>query len=207
MTRLADATAASGPPDEAALLAQLRAGDERAFETLVRTYGGRMLAVAQRLLSSESDAADAVQDAFLSAFRSIDTFAGGSRISTWLHRIVINAALMKRRTRQRRPEQSIEALLPRFQDDGHAVEPAVAWDPSVADKLHTEELREQVRQGIEELPESYQVILKLRDIEGLDTSETAELLGIEPNAVKVRLHRARQALRTVLDRKWRGARP
>src|SRR5215510_12491477 len=88
---------------EPKLLERLLAGDEQAYEELVRTYGGRMLAVARRFLPVEEDARDAVQDAFLSAFRSISSFEGHAQLSTWLHRIVVNAALMKLRTRRRKP--------------------------------------------------------------------------------------------------------
>src|SRR5262245_22667814 len=88
---------------EAERLSALRAGDPAAFEELVRAEGGRLLMVARRLVGNEEDARDALQDAFLSAFRSIDRFQGGSRISTWLHRIVVNAALIRLRTRRRRP--------------------------------------------------------------------------------------------------------
>ena len=85
---------------------------EAAFEQVVRAYGGRLLAVARRIVGSEEDARDVVQDAFLNAFRSLDRFEGNAKLSTWLHRIVVNAALMKLRTRKRKPEQSIETLLP-----------------------------------------------------------------------------------------------
>jgi RNA polymerase sigma-70 factor (ECF subfamily) len=108
---------------EADLVARLRAGSDAAYEELVRAQGARLLAVARRLLRSEEDARDAVQDAFISAFRAIDRFEGGSRLSTWLHRIVVNAALMKLRSQQRKPETSIEDLLPRFLEDGHFAEP------------------------------------------------------------------------------------
>jgi RNA polymerase sigma-70 factor (ECF subfamily) len=189
--------------DERELLARLRAGDAAAFEHVVYAYSGRMLAVSRRLLSNEEDAHDAVQDAFISAFKSIDRFEGGARLSTWLHRIVVNAALMKRRSRQRKAEQSIEPLLPKFLDDGHQASPAGEW--RVPDSpAEREETRLFVRGCIEQLPESYQVVLKLRDFEGLDTQETADVLGIEANAVKVRLHRARQALRTLLDARFRA---
>lgn len=207
---LANSTPSSDPADRGAaadeqhLLARLRAADPAAFEQLVRLHGARMLAVARRFLANEEDARDAVQDAFISAFKAIDRFEGNSLLSTWLHRIVVNAALMKRRSRQSRPELSIDALLPRFLDDGHQAEPAAEWrriDDSDAEKQET---RAYVRQAIEQLPENYQVVLKLRDIEELDTKETAAILGIEPNAVKVRLHRARQALRTLLDQKLRA---
>src|SRR5262245_27588178 len=108
--------------DEVVLLAGLRAGDDWAYEQMVRAFGGRLLAVAQRILRNEDDARDAVQAAYLSAFRSIGRFEGGCRLSTWLHRIVVNAALIKLRSRRRHPEESIEPLLPTYLDDGHHVE-------------------------------------------------------------------------------------
>ncbi len=184
--------------DEAPLIARLRAGDDAAFEELVRAHGGRMLAVARRFLPEE-DARDAVQDAFVSVTRSIEKFESNARLSTWLHRIVVNAALMKIRSRKRRPEDSIEELLPRFRDDGHQGQPASPWRESVQQTLERQEVRELVREKIAELPESYRAVLLLRDVEELDTQETADSLGITPNNVKVRLHRARQALRTLLD--------
>src|SRR5438045_1859361 len=117
------------PPtdDEAQLVAGLRARDERVFEQLVRDYGGRMLAVARKFLPNEEDARDAVQDAFLSAFKAIDQFQGQSRLSTWLHRIVINAALAKLRGRRSRDQRSIDDLLPKYLGDGHQADPAVEW--------------------------------------------------------------------------------
>ena len=191
--------------DEAALVAGLRAGDDRAFETLVRRHGGRMLAVARRLLRDENDAADAVQDALLSVSRAIDGFQGGSRLSTWLHRVVVNAALMRLRAQRRRREESIEDLLPRFVADGHQARPAEPWAAPAEDRLETEETRALVSASIGRLPETYRVVLMLRDIEELDTQETAAVLGVTANAVKIRLHRARQALRTLLDPHFRGS--
>ncbi len=187
----------SSDPDEEALLEALKAGDEPAYEKLVRDNTGRMLAVARRFLRSDDDAQDAVQEAFVSAFRAMGNFEGGARISTWLHRIVVNAALMKLRTRRRKPEESIDDLLPRWLEDGHPERPAVRW---AADKLtEREQLRQLVLTSIERLPGSHRQVLLMRDIEELDTRETADMLGISPNAVKTRLHRARQALREILD--------
>jgi len=186
-------------PDESRLVAALKAGDAAAFEQMVRLHGGRMLAVARRLLRSEEDAADAVQDAFLSAFRGIDGFAEGSQLSTWLHRIAVNAALMKLRTRRRHPEEPIEDLLPKFCEDGHRENPGPAWSGSLERLLESKETRQLVRECIDRLPESYRTVLLLRDIEELDTEEAATALGMTTNAVKVRLHRARQALRELLD--------
>src|SRR5687767_6358890 len=104
---------------DAALLARLRAGEAAAFEEVVRAESGKLLAVTRRILPVEEDARDAVQDAFLFAFRSLDRFQGQAKLSTWLHRIAVNAALMKLRTRRRKREESLEPLLPTFKDDGH----------------------------------------------------------------------------------------
>jgi RNA polymerase sigma-70 factor (ECF subfamily) len=191
---------------DAALLARLRAGEPAAYEELVRNNSGRMLAVSRRILNSEDDAKDAVQDAFVSAFRGIENFAGGSLLSTWLHRIVVNAALMKLRTRRRKPERSIEELLPAYLEDGHHAEDFQDWNQPVDRAMMRAEMRAVVRQCISELPENYRTVLILRDIEELDTNEAAERLGMTPNAVKIRLHRARQALRTLLDPHFRSPR-
>jgi RNA polymerase sigma-70 factor (ECF subfamily) len=193
---------------EASLLRRLRAGDADAFEAMVRTHGPRLLAVARRILGAEADARDALQDGFVSAFRSIGSFEGGSKVSTWLHRIVVNAALMKLRGRRRRPEASIDELLPRFVRDGeeeHHAEPVAEWAEPFEVAVERREVRGCVRACIDRLPETYRTVLVLRDIEELDTEETARLLGVSPNAVKSRLHRARQALRTLLDPHLRGA--
>ena len=193
--------------DEAALLAGLRAGDEAAYEALVRTFCVRLLAVTRRFLRNEEDARDAVQDALLSAFKAIHTFGGQSRLATWLHRIAVNAALQRLRTRERRHEQPIDVLLPQFLPDGHQANPAVEWQEPVDAVLQRRELCDLVRSSIDRLPDDYRTVLLLRDIEELDTEETARLLGLNPGAVKTRLHRARQALRVLLDPHFRGDAP
>jgi RNA polymerase sigma-70 factor (ECF subfamily) len=184
---------------ENGFITRLRAHDDAAFEEMVRQFGGRMLSVARRFLSSEDNARDAVQEAFLSAFESIEQFNGGAMLSTWLHRIVVNAALMQLRRRRRKPEQSIDELLPSFDADG-------SWLDDGRQTVTTEQIldgrdtRAMVRRCIAKLPEPYRIVLMLRDIEELDTAETAERLGLSLNIVKVRLHRARQALRTLVAR-------
>ncbi|NJN64683.1 MAG: sigma-70 family RNA polymerase sigma factor [Acidobacteria bacterium] len=191
--------------DDATLVAGLRAGDDAAFEWLVRSQTGSLLAVLRRYLRDDAEAQDAVQDAFIAAFRSIDRFEGASKLSTWLHRIAINQALMRLRSRRRRPEDPIDGLLPRFREDGHQAEPALPWPGEGADELLVKaELRERVRAAIDRLPETYRTVLLLRDIEGLSGEEAAVALGVTSTAVKVRLHRARQALRGLLDEPIRG---
>jgi RNA polymerase sigma-70 factor (ECF subfamily) len=105
---------------------------------------------------------------------------------------------MKLRTRKRKPEESIEPLLPGFLGDGHFAEQLRDWNEPVDQALSRAETRAVVRHRINELPESFRTVLLLRDIEGLSTEETAKVLETTPNAVKIRLHRARQALRTLL---------
>jgi RNA polymerase sigma-70 factor (ECF subfamily) len=188
---------------ESALLSRLRAGDEDAFATLVGTYSRRLLTTARRLLRNDEDAADAVQEALLAAFKSIDGFQATARLSTWLHRIVINAGLMKLRASSRHPEEPIEDLLPRFDADGCWATDVHSWDATSDALLERRETRQMVRRCIDSLPETYRTVLVLRDLEDLDTEEVAEKLGITPNATKIRLHRARQALRTLLDRELR----
>lgn len=184
-------------PDESALLRRLQAGDEAAFDTLVREHAGAMLAVARRYLADEADAQDAVQDAFVSAFKAIQRFKGTSRLATWLHRITVNAALMKLRTARRRPTVPIESLLPTFDDTDHQTRDSAPWR-ATSDAERTE-TRDLVRRCIDQLPDPYRVVLLLRDIEGFDTAAAAAQLELTEAGVKTRLHRARQALRTLLD--------
>lgn len=184
---------------EAELLAALRRGDERAFAELVRANTGRMLAVARRILKNDEEAHDATQEAFLQAFRAIDRFQGDALLSTWLHRITVNSCLMRLRHRKRHPELAIEDLLPTFDDTGHRVEAGAEWTDDVVERMESGQLQKVVRDAIDRLPENYRTVLVLRDIEELSTEEAAQALGIRPEAAKMRLHRARQALRTLLD--------
>jgi RNA polymerase sigma-70 factor (ECF subfamily) len=194
------------PAEERELVERLRGGDEAAYEQLVRRETPHLLAVARRILRSDADAQDAVQQAFLSAFCALRKFNGDCRLTTWLHRIVTNAALMKLRSRAHRPEESIDPLLPRFLDDGHHREQFSEWQVPADARIFRTQAAAHVRAAIDRLPERYRTVLLLRDIEEIDTSEVAGMLGITPNAVKVRLHRARQALVTQLQPVF-GSRP
>jgi RNA polymerase sigma-70 factor (ECF subfamily) len=163
-----------------------------------------LLAVLHRLLRRDEDAQDALQETFLSAFRGLANFDGDCQIGTWLHRIAVNVALMKLRSQQRKPELAIEDFLPTFFDDGHRRNPGPAWKLTQDSDLENAETRQLVRQAIDRLPDSYRIVLILRDIEQLDAAEAAEKLQIEIGALNTRLHRARQALRTLLDPHFRG---
>lgn len=184
--------------DEATLIARLRRGDEAGFEMLVRRHGGAMLAVARRLVRNEEDARDVVQEAFLQAFRATGDFRAAAKLSTWLHRIVVNTALMRMRGASRRPEGFIDDVLPSFDTTGHHCDPVLPIPASAADVVEREQLRARVRGCVERLPLAHRAIIVLRDFEDLSTAEAATALGISENAAKIRLHRARQALAALL---------
>ena len=193
------APAMQGELSQERLVAALRAGDDRAAETLVRTHGPWMLNAAHRVLRDRALAEDCVQEAFVNAFRAIDGFEGRSNLKSWLHRIVVNQALMKLRARKRRNEAPIDDLLPAFDDNGCRIEEP--WQTvATPDKiLERKDRRALVRERIDQLPESYRVVLQLRDIEEMSTQEVAAALGLSEANVKVRLHRARSALKTLLE--------
>lgn len=193
--------------DETALLARLRSREDAAFDALVELAMPRMLSVARKMMPTDADAEDAVQDAFLSAFRSLDRFDGRSKLTTWLHQITVNACLMRLRSRRRRPEKSIESLLPEFLPDGHQKISQRPWHAGRSDGIEEGEVRVLVREKLEEMPEAYRVVIVLRDIEGLSTEETAAVLMVTVDTVRTRLHRSRQALKTLLEPFFTEARP
>lgn len=187
------------PAAEEAFLARLRAGEPAAAEEFVRRFGPRLLSTARRFLRSEADCEDAVQDAFIQAFRALHTFEGASQLGTWLHRILVNNCLIRLRAMKGRHVVSVESLLPTFDGTGHYAQPVSQWVEQADKRLEDGEVRQRIRDAIELLPESYRTVLLLRDIEELDTRTTAELLELTDANVKARLHRARQALRVLLD--------
>ncbi len=190
-----------GPePTDEALAARAAAGDESAFEDIVHRYQGRVFRLASRLTGSETDAADVLQETFLRAYRALASFRGESRFGTWLYRIATNAALAHRRARSRRPAESLEAFLPRFDGNGgHLATPAALQVATRLDeRIDRRVLAEKARAGIERLPDLYREAFVLRDLEEMPTAEVAEVLGLEPAAVRQRVHRARLMLRGYL---------
>ena len=187
-------------------MVRLKQRDPAAFESLLRDQTGKMLAVARSILAHEEDARDAVQEAMLSVFQKIDSFQGDAKLTTWVHRIVINASLLKMRVRRRLKELSISQLLPQYLEDGHRQDPGPPWrggagsgPDSPAALVADDESRLLVREQIAQLPADFRDVIVLRDIQEVSTQEAAGALGISPAAVKTRLHRARQALRELLD--------
>ncbi len=186
------------PPtaSDAELVERLKAGDDAAYETLVRVHGPRMLSVARRYFPQEADAQDALQDAFLHVVKGIHTFEGQSKLSTWLHRVVANAALMRIRSRTRRPEEPTAPPALQGLADGRMS--ARPWDLTPSAILSDKDLRDRVRSCVDRLPEGYRIVVCLKDIQGIDVDEVGRLLGLTRSTVRIRLHRGRQALREML---------
>jgi RNA polymerase sigma-70 factor (ECF subfamily) len=178
--------------------------NEADLELMVRDNIGWMLALAERLLRDRAYAEDVVQESFMAAFRGLAGFEGRSSHKTWLHRITVNTALDKLRQIKRQAEKSIDPLQPEFDRYDCRIEMPWPHLPEVAELVENEETRELLHRCIGELPDSYRILLLLRDVEGYDTREVAKALGITEANVKVRLHRARAALKKMMEPLLRG---
>lgn len=182
------------------LVERLRAGDEDAYRWLLESHGERMLSVARGVLKSEEDALDARQDALLSLVLSLDRFAGEALLSTWLHRVVVNACLMRLRSRRRRgPTVSLDELGGEASPLAHPCRgsaPAL-WEGEA--RVHRAQVSDRLRRRLGALRPAYRTVFLLRDVHELPTRQVAAMLGISENAVKVRLHRARREARGLLE--------
>ena len=186
-------------PSDEVLAVRAAAGDDLAFETIVERYQRRIFRLASRL-TSDTDAADVLQETFLQVYRHLSSFRGDSRFATWVYRIATNAALMHRRARARRPAESLDAFLPRFDANGlHRGTPAELQAASRVDELlDRRTLAISARGALARLPDLYRDAFVLRDLEEMPTADVADALGIEPAAVRQRVHRARLMLRGYL---------
>lgn len=183
------------------LVRMAQGGEPRAFDELVQRYRDKVYRLSYKILRHEEDAAEALQEAFLSAFRGLAKFKAESTFSTWLYRIATNAALMKYR-RRREGHVSIE----RSQSPSEDAEPMQLrdWAALPIEDLLNGELREVMQDGIDRLPEDLRTVFLLRDIEEKSNADVSEILDLSIPAVKSRLHRARLALRSHLNRYFAG---
>jgi RNA polymerase sigma-70 factor (ECF subfamily) len=184
--------------DDMALVHACKRGDSVAFEQLVRRYDRRLLSIAQHVTHNREDAQDAVQEAFLKVFRKLTQFQENSQFSTWLIRITVNESLMKLRKQRSTREVSIDEDFLSDEDIGPFE--LADWAPSPEVLNREAELRNILRNTLQELQPSIRVVFVLRDIEGLSTEEAAEVLELTPVAVKARLWRARLQLRERLSK-------
>lgn len=173
-------------PTDADLIRAHAAGDPHAFTEIVRRHRDRMWAVALRTVRDQEEAADALQDAFISAYRAAGKFRAESQVSTWLHRIVVNACLDRIRKRQSRP------TVPLPETDEYR-EPAAPGD-----SMSQRETALLIKEALAQLPEEQRAPIVLVDVEGYSVAETAEMLGIAEGTVKSRCARGRAKLAKVL---------
>lgn len=185
---------------ENGLLALARQRDESAIRLIIQRYNRRLYRIARGILRDDAEAEDAVQEAYLKAFQHLDDFRGDAAFGSWLCRIVMNEALGRRR--RRRPMVDWSTM----EEDGKSgseivrlrVETARA-DPERATAQR--QIQQLLEQAIDELPEDFRLVVVARAVEEMSVEETAGLLGIAPETVKTRLHRARHRLRASLEAK------
>jgi len=184
--------------DEAAVVAQAREGDARAFSELVRRYEGKIFRLAQHVTQNREDAEDVLQETFMKAYEHLDQFQGNSKFYTWIVRIAVNQALMKLRRRKTDRSVSLDETIDTGEDT--LVREIAAWDEDAEERYSREELGQILDTAVQSLDPPYRSVFTLRDIDELSTEETAGALGLSVPAVKSRLLRARLQLREKLTR-------
>ena len=197
------ATTAQRVGDDLDLARRIGARDQRAFESMMRAHNRLLYRLARSILHDDAEAEDAVQDAYLSAYRNIGSFRGGARLSTWLARIAINEA--HARLRKRRGEGVVVPLPssdPAARHDisrGDDLMPVATAEPPEQSAMRAE-LRRLLETHIDALPEPFRIVFMLRDVEEMSVDETAECLDLSAGTVRTRAFRARALLRASLSR-------
>lgn len=189
---------------EAELVAGARRGEEEAIRELIRRLNPRLFRAARGILDSNAEAEEVMQEAYLSAFSNLRNFRGEARFSTWVTRIVLNAARMRRRAGHRHEEEEYDTVT---EDDGNqgrilAFPASGIEQPEAA--LGRKQTRDLLEDAIAELPEEFRLVFLLREAEGMSILAIAGLLGLNPITVKTRLYRTRKRLRALLEARLRG---
>ncbi len=185
--------------DPKSLVDRLVSGDQHAFEELIRLYGPRLLLKAEQMLGCPDEAKDCVQECYIQVHKNIANFRQEADIFSWVYRILVNSCLKKMRKRAAATMESLDELQPTFDQDGCRIEPLWQTLPSTEEILEQKGAQQQVIAAIQSLPPGMRDVLYLRDIEGHNTAEVAEMLSLSLSATKVRLHRARAALKKILE--------
>ena len=191
-----------GTDDE--LVAHCLRGRREAFSELVKRYDRNVFRIAQHITHNEEDAQDVVQEAFLKAYTNLAQFQGNSKFYTWLVRIAVNEALMK--LRRRRSDKTVSIDEDVETEEGSMPREVADWSPNPEQLYGTSELGDILKKTIQGLPPGFRTVFVLRDVEGLSTEETAEMLGLSIPAVKSRLLRARLQLRERLAKYFKSKR-
>lgn len=185
---------------ERRLIRRLRDRDERAFRELVETYGDRVFNLTYRMLGNREEAEDLAQEVFITVFKSIDSFRGDAKLSTWLYRIAANHCKNRIKYLARRHDRSQAEFDERIAQDGAAGAAVPVAAPRPDRQLEGVELEALVQKAIAELDEEHRILVVLRDVEDLSYEEIAAIAEVPEGTVKSRLHRARLALRKKIQK-------
>jgi RNA polymerase sigma-70 factor (ECF subfamily) len=183
---------------DAELVRRALARDETAVRTIMQANNRRLYRLARGILRNDSEAEDVVQEAYVRAFTHLESFRGDSSLSTWLSRIAMNEALG--RLRRQRPAVDLDALPP-GKLEAEIIQFPLAASDDPEKSMAQREIQAIVEHAVDELPEAFRLVFITRVIEGMNVEETAETLGLKPETVKSRLHRARTMLRNNVERK------
>lgn len=186
-------------PSDLDLVRRIKAGDEQAFEEMVRHYHARVYSLAYGVLRNPQDAEEATQDAFLTLYKKIDTFDESRKFFSWFYRVALNSAYSRARRRQSVPTVAIEDRMPKFLGDGHFAADVPDWSVKIEDEVAARELAARAGEFIAELPPAYRDVIWMNDVEEMTAPEIAETLEISIPAFKSRLHRARLYVRQRLS--------
>ena len=184
---------------EEALVLDLQNGNLDAYDKLAEIYQKKIYGLSFNLTRNQMDAQDVTQEVLLTLFRKINMFQGKSAFSSWVYRIAVNASYMKLRSKKKEPNVSIDELMPSFNSAGFQQEKIQDWAENTESLLFTKETRDVINKAVDLLPEKEKVVFLLRDVEGLSSEKTGEILDLTVSAVKSRLHRARLFLRKKLS--------
>lgn len=180
------------------LIEKTKNGDNSAFEELVKKYEHKIYNLALRLTGNPEEAGDILQETFLKAYRSLNSFKGEANFSTWLYRIAMNIALMRKRKEKGKVFESIDA--PQFTAEGEITKEIPDWSTNPEAEIENKEVRNILTNALASLPDDYRAVLVLRDIQNLSNKEVSEILKLSIPTVKSRLHRARLFLRNEVSK-------
>jgi RNA polymerase sigma-70 factor (ECF subfamily) len=191
MATLTRTISSQDPVSDEEVVARVLAGDTGVFEIVMRRYNQRLYRVAWSILRNDSEAEDVMQDAYVRAFEHLDQFAGRAKFATWLTRIAVHEALIRQRRSAR--YQDLDSLPEGRNGDPMDGYPSVALNPE--EQVLNTQLHSLLEEAVEKLPDVYRTVFVLRDVEEMSTTDTASVLEITEENVKIRLHRARGLLR------------
>ena len=184
---------------EESLVREFQGGNLKAYDKIAEIYQKKIYGLSFKLTRNQMDAQDVTQEVLLTLFRKIKMFQGKSAFSSWVYRITLNTSYMKLRSKKKEPNISIDELMPSFNGAGFQQEKIQDWSENTESLMFNTETRDVINKAVDLLPKKEKVVFLLRDVEGLSTEKTGEILDLTVPAVKSRLHRARLFLRKKLS--------